>query len=168
MIAPVCITCLRSGILCESCQQKLDNGDITQLDVDILKEMITKEKSYPLLKKVEFVRTIGIKDVVLLQVNRKSIPVLTNLREEVIKPIERKLGIEIHIVSNTRKVSRLVAEILSPIEILGVDTIFVPDGTTERKIRISKTEEDKIYSDKTTIEKILHQLTNENFRILFE
>ena len=38
---PACKTCVSSGFLCNSCQKKLDEGEITEFELDLAKELET-------------------------------------------------------------------------------------------------------------------------------
>lgn len=37
MVLPICDVCLKSGILCQGCENKLKTGEVTQTEVDIAK-----------------------------------------------------------------------------------------------------------------------------------
>ena len=74
----------------------------------------------------------------------------------------------VRVIPLSQKASRVVAGVLSPIEVLGLDTIFVPDGTTEKKIRIAKLDESHLPSSVDALERLFHQITGERFRVIFE
>ncbi|MEJ2250476.1 MAG: hypothetical protein P8Y97_12590 [Candidatus Lokiarchaeota archaeon] len=41
-----CETCIRSGFLCTSCQEKLDEGEITPFELDLAKDLLEFCNSY--------------------------------------------------------------------------------------------------------------------------
>ncbi|MHA2408322.1 MAG: hypothetical protein ACXACA_08130 [Candidatus Ranarchaeia archaeon] len=168
MIPSVCTTCLRSGILCERCQEKLDNGEITQLDLDVAKKLLIFERENPNIKKVELLKTIDAGNMVVLQVSKKSIPILMTMQPNPLDYLEKEMQKTIRVIPLSQKSSRVVTGVLSPIEVLGLDTIFVPDGTTEKKIRLSKMDESRLPSSIDSLERLLHQITGERFRIIFD
>jgi transcription antitermination factor NusA-like protein len=168
LIPSVCTTCLRSGILCERCQEKLDNGEITQLDLDVAKKLLIFERENPNIKKVELLKTIDAGNMVVLQVSKKSIPILMTMQPNPLDYLEKEMQKTIRVIPLSQKSSRVVTGVLSPIEVLGLDTIFVPDGTTEKKIRLSKMDESRLPSSIDSLERLLHQITGERFRIIFD
>ena len=59
MVLPVCDVCLKSGMLCQGCENKLKSGEITQMDLDIAKILgaqFTFEKPFRREKLLEAVR----------------------------------------------------------------------------------------------------------------
>jgi len=165
MIPSICSTCLRSGVLCERCQEKLDTGEVTQLDLDVARLILELEKQNQNLKKVELMKTLSVGNIVVLQVSKKSVPVLLSAEPNPLEVIEKKLKKTVRVVPYSQASSRVVAGILAPVEVAGIDTIFVPDGTIEKKIRISKSDSDRLPASIEMVERLLHQITGERFRI---
>ncbi len=168
MIPSICTTCLRSGVLCERCQEKLDTGEVTQLDLDVAKLFLSFEWQNPNIKKVELMKTINAGELLVLQVTKKSVPLLMTMKPSPLEVLEQKLKKKIRVIPHSQKASRIVAGVLAPIEVLGIDTIFVPDGTIEKKIRISKTDKSRLPTSIDSLERLLHQITGERFRIMLD
>ncbi len=71
---PACKTCVSSGFLCTSCQEKLDTGVLTQFELDLAKDLLglEEEEKYGFLKNISFYKAIDFEDVVILVVGKKD------------------------------------------------------------------------------------------------
>ena len=71
---PACNTCVSSGFLCTSCQEKLDTGVLTQFELDLAKDLLVleEEEKFGFLKNISFYKAIDFEDVVILVVGKKD------------------------------------------------------------------------------------------------
>ena len=49
--------CIQTGKLCNNCQDKLDSGEITNLDIEIGKELMNIAKSVKFLSNITLLKT---------------------------------------------------------------------------------------------------------------
>ncbi|TFF92392.1 transcription elongation factor NusA, partial [Candidatus Thorarchaeota archaeon] len=71
MRLPVCVFDLESDMLCPSCQNKLDTGQITQFDIDFSKWLLSEAEDHPALKDLNLRRAIKAGERVILIVKKK-------------------------------------------------------------------------------------------------
>ena len=71
---PACKTCVNSGFLCSSCQEKLDSGELTQFELDLAKDLLAleEEEKYGFLRNISFFKAIDFEDVVIFVVGKKD------------------------------------------------------------------------------------------------
>ncbi len=159
---PICDICAKTGVLCGACEAKLDKGEITPLDVElsgILYEVGNGE--------VGFEKVIDIGDNVIIITKKESIGKVIGKSGENIKTFSKRLGKQVQVIG-TGKLSDLIDDFMAPARILGVNTVFKPDGSTSQKIRISRMEKEKLNQDIGTMQKLIHSLTGDDVEIVFE
>jgi len=167
MKLPICYFCARTKILCSTCQRKLDNGEISQLDVDISHELVMlKEKKYPELDKIDFIKAIKIQNITLILVQGlKSVD--KSLVNRVSKDLEKMGYGRVRIIEKERDVKLLVEQVIFPSRVLGVNILWLPDGSSEYTVRISHRDARRMPIKKETAEEILSQLLGKYVRIMY-
>ena len=167
MKLPICYFCARTKILCPRCQKKLDEGKISQLDVDISHDLVMlKEKKYPELDKIDFIKAISIQNITLILVHgSKNID--KGLLSKVAKELERIGYGRVRIVEKERDVKLLVEQVIYPSRVLGVNILWLPDGSSEYTVRISYRDARRMPLRKEVAEEVLTQLLGKYVRIMY-
>jgi hypothetical protein len=149
MRLPVCVTDLESGVLCSSCQGKLNKGLITEFDVDFSKFMLTKQEHFPGIQDITLFRALKTSTKLILVVNRKSKDAILSL-PDLVEEMRAAYG-EVAILERPTALRKLVRELVYPAIETGVNSLYLPDGSREN-IVILRAE------DKTKIEYTLEEL----------
>ena len=73
-LLPACKTCVNSGFLCSSCQEKLDTEVLTQFELDLAKHLLVleEEEQFSFLKNISFHKAIDFEDVVIFVIGKKD------------------------------------------------------------------------------------------------
>ncbi len=64
--------CVKSGIFCSRCEEKLKKGQISDLDVRVIRTITELEKENPTLQDVTFHKAVEAGDVMALMVDRRG------------------------------------------------------------------------------------------------
>src|SRR5947199_3717422 len=64
--------CVKSGIFCSRCEEKLKKGQITDLDVRVIRSITELEKENPTLQNVTFHKAVEAGDIMALMVDRRG------------------------------------------------------------------------------------------------
>src|SRR2546425_13222418 len=72
--------CVKSGILCSRCEEKLRKGQITDLDVRVIRTLTELEKENPPLQDVTFHKAVEAGDIMAVFVDREGMETLLTLR----------------------------------------------------------------------------------------
>ncbi len=111
------------------------------MDIEISKLLVKVENRFPFLTNVELNGTIVVNSYIVLTVGKGSktplseSPGLLNL---ITKEAKRQVKI-VEMGSNYRVT---LASLFSPLKVIGVDRVFVPDGSQEFKVRLRGREEE--------------------------
>jgi len=127
--------CVKTGVLCAKCEEKLRRGEVTQLDYKVIKTLFEIEKSYPALKNVFFHKAVEVGDTLAILVNEGDLPQILSYGGKIIRALSEKLGKRrVKILSYGSSEREFLEELLSPFSILTVNTVWLPDGSTETKV----------------------------------
>jgi len=165
---PVCSFCLKSGVYCSTCREKIERGEVTPLDLKVAKSLLELESKFPNLKEAEFRGSIETNNLIIIVVGPGDISHFIGPKGKIVKVLSDELKKKVRVIEATSSTKKTIEDILSPIPVLGVNTIWLPDGTLEKKVRIKKSDSRRLPTDVPTLENIVYNLTKEKIRIVFE
>ncbi|MHA1409320.1 MAG: hypothetical protein ACTSQY_03190 [Candidatus Odinarchaeia archaeon] len=165
---PICDFCAQTGMLCQSCQNKLTKGEITDSDIKIAKKLIELENHYVSLKNVTLNTVIHTPEFDILVVNKGDIPQLIGPKGKILKTLENVIGKKLRVIEKNSNYIKIIEDLLSPMRVLGVNKIFLPTGETVQKVRIKKVRGVKIPMSEEDLEKLIYDITNQTVRLSFE
>ena len=134
MKTELCQFCLRSGILCPKCRRKVESGKVSQLDIEIGRFLLSLEEKYPSLQDVFFHKSIESGDVLAIFVGRGDIPRILSYGGKIIKALEQKTGKTVRILEYQSDERKFLEDLFAPMDILTINHIWLPDGTTETRV----------------------------------
>lgn len=138
---PLCRTCL-SGSLCISCQERFDQGYITQFDIDLAKDFLELEKKdFPGLKKASFYNAVDTGKIVFLVIGQGQ---KTIFNDKLLKYIKELYEIPDIVLIEKASAKSMIEQIMYPAKLLGVNEIYIPTGEIEYRVMISKEDKEKI------------------------
>jgi transcription antitermination factor NusA-like protein len=165
----LCSICLKNyPLICENCQQKIDSGEITELGIKVARILVDNEEKFPALKDVTFKRVFQVNGVILIIVGHGDVRRILSSSRRVIRILEEKLNTNVRILEESRNPQHILQDLIRPVRILGINTIWLPDDSFERKVRISSRERSRIPLSLEQIEKVIHELTGERIRIAYD
>jgi len=130
----LCQFCLRSGILCSKCRRKVESGKVSQLDIEIGRFLLSLEGEYPSLQDVFFHKSIESGDVLAIFVGRGDIPRILSYGGKIIKALEQKTGKIVRVLEYQSDERKFLEDLFAPMDILTINHIWLPDGTTETRV----------------------------------
>ena len=134
MKTELCQFCLRSGILCPKCRKKVESGKVSQLDIEIGRFLLSLEEEYPALQDIFFHKSIESDDVLAIFVGRGDIPRSLSYGGKIIKALEQKTGKTVRILEYQSDERKFLEDLFAPMDILTINHIWLPDGTTETRV----------------------------------
>lgn len=169
---PCCITCAKSnGLLCESCQERLESGSLTDLDLDIAEVLLEIEDADPKnshLADASFYKSIELDKLVILVIGKGE----TDVFKPYIKKLQKELKLPrlefIEQGKGTSDFKSIINDFVQPGKLMSINTVFLPTGDTEYKAKVALKQTDRFTLSKTNIEKIIKELTDKIVRIEVE
>ena len=115
MKTPFCIFCLKSGILCSRCQEKVDKGLFSELDIKVCKKFLELEERFQELKEVEFIKALKIKGLTIILVKvPRGFP--KRVWFEISRILRREFG-SVRIIEKGYDIKSMIEQLLAPVKI---------------------------------------------------
>ena len=165
---PACKTCVSSGFLCTSCQEKLDTGVLTQFELDLAKDLLVleEEEKFGFLKNISFYKAIDFEDVVILVVGKKD---KIKTTQKLIKWVKETYEVdELILIEQTKNPRAALESLIAPSKLISLNEIFLATGDIEFKGVLSKEDQKAILFTKEELEQLILELTGNTIRIEFE
>ena len=138
MKTALCNFCLKSGILCSTCSKKVNSGEISKTDLKIAKLLLTLENKNPSLQDVHFHKAIEADGIIALIVGRGDMPCFLGQGRKIVKSLEEKMGKKIRVLEHSTDLRKFLEALFAPLSIITINTIWLPDGTTETRAILQK------------------------------
>jgi transcription antitermination factor NusA-like protein len=129
---------LKSGILCSKCQGKLKSGDVSEVDFKIARLLLSLEEQYPSLQEVRFHNAVESDRVLAILVDKGDVPRLLSHGGKIVRALGEKTGKTIRILEHGVTERKFLEDLFVPLSILTINTIWLPDGTTETRVILKR------------------------------
>src|SRR5207245_9429063 len=91
--------CVKSGIFCSRCEEKLKKGQITDLDIRVIRSITELEKENPTLQNVTFHKAVEAGDIMALMVERRGMDTFLGMCCKIDKKLGERVGRRVVILS---------------------------------------------------------------------
>jgi len=164
MRLPVCNFDLESDMLCPNCQARLDRGEITQFDIEFSKWMLDREKEYPNLENLSFLKAAKVGTRLILVVKKKNKELLLS-EDSLIQELTDQFG-ELIILEGPAKLRTVIREFIFPAIEIGVNNLYSADGTKESIVMLREEGKERIKYSKDELRSIISAIMGES--VFFE
>ena len=153
--------CVRTGLLCPSCQRKVREERYTEDDLNVMRALLSLEGKLGQLK-VRFVRSYRVdhKLVVLLESTSGTLPVWLN-RELQAALDDPTVNSVIVLPARGVGVKELVEAAIRPFKVVDVSKVYSPDGSVYYVVRLPSNTRGKLDAG---VLKIVLELIEKRFR----
>ncbi|MBS7641058.1 MAG: hypothetical protein QXJ19_05415 [Candidatus Bathyarchaeia archaeon] len=134
MRSELCQFCLRSGILCPKCRVKIEKGEITRLDLEVARILVSLEDEYPLLQDVYFHGALEINNTLVILVKRGDMNKILSYGGKIIKALESKVGKNIRVLEYNSSERKFIEDLFAPLNVVTINKIWLPDGSVETRV----------------------------------
>ncbi|MHA1478008.1 MAG: hypothetical protein ACTSPU_07395 [Promethearchaeota archaeon] len=165
---PACKTCVSSGFLCTSCQEKLDTGVLTQFELDLAKDLLVLEEKekFGFLKNISFYKAIDFEDVVIIVVGKKD---KIKTTQKLINWVKKTYEVDkLILIEQTKNPRSALESLIYPSKLISLNEIFLATGDIEFKGVLSKEDQNVILFTKEELEELILELTGNKIRIEYE
>lgn len=157
--------CVKSGILCPSCQRKVETGVVSMDEVRVMKALMDLEDKHKILRKGEYVKSFNMGDQLILIVRNG---VEQHELDEASKHLSKELDVKVKTIVETGDQRRLIEQVISPASLHGVNQVWLPDGTELVNVRVPRRDRRYLERNREVYEELITKLTGKKARIVFE
>jgi transcription antitermination factor NusA-like protein len=134
----LCNFCLKSGILCPSCQRKIRSGEISDTDLKIARLLLSLEKTYPPLQDIYFHKALETRKILAIVVGQGDMARFLSYGGKIPKELRKHLGKEVRVLERGTGNRKFLEDLFVPLNIVAINQIWLPDGTTETRVILRK------------------------------
>ncbi len=163
----LCNFCLKSGILCSKCQAKLKSGKVSKIDLKIARLLLPLENKYPSLQNVNLHKAVEADGTLALIVGRGDVARLLANGGKVVRMLEEKIGKKIRVLEKGTDARKFLEDLFAPLQILTINTIWLPDGTTETKVILNRGRRRSPFINMEASKEIAQQVRGMTLRVEF-
>jgi transcription antitermination factor NusA-like protein len=167
MKAPICNVCLKSDVLCSNCEEKLENGEISELEIKISRILKELSNEYGSLRDSEILHVYDTENVLVIVTAEGDGAKVVGRGGEIVKEIADQVDKSIRVVEKAEKDKEVIKGLLSPAEIESINTVFKPEGQS-KKVVVSEEYEGKINLSIDELEQLISDITGTDYEISFE
>lgn len=168
MKTPLCNFCLKSGMLCPKCENKVKTGELSELDIRIARLLLRLESKYPSLQEVHFYNTVEVCGVLALLVDKGSLPKILSYGGKIIREINDELGRKVRIIEHGGELRKFIEDLFMPATVITLNRIWLPDGSTETRVILSKHDMNKLPAGISTLKELAKKIRGVTLRVEFE
>lgn len=150
----ICGICLNNDMLCQACNNKLERGEISELDVKLSRAL------HKLGIRGDFIKAIDGNYVVIF-CDSSSASKLIGRSGRNAKKIEGAIGKRVRVIENSGK--KAVAEKVLNVPVIGINILY--SGGESYKIRIQKQYQRKVKQEAASM---LDKIFDKNVQLVFE
>ena len=167
MRTELCSFCLKSGILCQKCSAKVKSGEISELDLKIARLLLSLEERYPPLQNVYFHKAVDVNKTLAIIVGHGDVPRLLGYGGKIIKALSGETGKSIRVLEYGVDDRKFLEDLFMPLSILAINTIWLPDGTTETRVILRKKRGSSLPFDVKALKEIARKVRKMTLRVEF-
>jgi hypothetical protein len=130
---PICNFDAKTGILCSNCEAKLKAGQITKAEIEASRALVGHSDHNPRLNKAELTRAYEAGGAYVLEFVS---PEFQHLRDDQTfrSELESSLKGKVWLVQKGSSDRKFLEDLLHPVKVLTVNTVWNPDGTKRTKV----------------------------------
>ncbi|MDW8076092.1 MAG: hypothetical protein RMJ14_00410 [Nitrososphaerota archaeon] len=167
MEIPVCTFDLKTGIFCERCEEKIRRGEVSELDIKVMRALLELEKNFHQLQSMSYVKSVDTKDAIVVVLRNGH---LSAMPQHLLTSLKRKLsdilGKNVRLIEDSPDIGRFLEPLVAPARIVAINKIWLPDNSVE--IRIILDEERSLKLSVESLQEISRVTKNINLKVDFE
>jgi len=167
MKTELCSFCLKSGILCQKCSAKVKAGEISELDLRIARLLLSLEERYPSLQNVCFYKAVSVGRTLAIIVGHGDVPRLLGYGGKIVKTIGQETGKSVRVLEYGVDDRKFLEDLFMPFSILTINTIWLPDGTTETRVILRRNRGGQLPLDLKALKEITRKVRKMSLRVEF-
>lgn len=165
MKTELCSFCLKSGMLCQKCSAKVKAGEISEVDLKIARLLLSLEEKYPTLQNVCFYKAVDVDKTLAIIVGHGDVPRLLGYSGKIIKAIGDETGKNVKVLEYGVDDRKFLEDLFIPFSILTINTIWIPDGTTETRVILKRKRGAQLPFDLKALKEIASKVRKMSLRV---
>ena len=154
-------------MLCPKCSAKLKSGEISELDLKIARLLLSLEEKFPSLQNIFFHKAVDVDKTLAVIVGPGDVPRLLSYGGKIIKALSEETGKSIRVLEYGADDRKFLEDLFAPLSIVTINTIWLPDGTTETRVILKKRHGRQMPFNIKALKEIASKVRNITLRVEF-
>ncbi len=152
-------------MLCSKCREKIRSGSVTEIYMKVASHLLDIENSYTNLQKAKLNNVIESGNYLVLSVGKGDQPKFYS-SGKLIREIGDHFRKRVLVIEEEVSDRRFLEELFSTQQILTINIIWLPDGSTETRIVLKKSGAKRLSNKRIkSLTNIAKKLRNMNLRV---
>jgi transcription antitermination factor NusA-like protein len=145
----------------------LKSGEVSELDVKIACLLLSLEEKYPSLQNVYFHKAVEAGKTLAVIVGPGDVHRLLGFGGRIIKTLGEETGRNIRVLEDGVDERKFLEDLFAPLSIMTINTIWLPDGSTETRAILRKRRGAQPPFDVKALKEIAQKIRNIALRVEF-
>jgi len=146
---------------------RVKSGEISELDLKVARLLLSLEGKYPSLQNIYLHKAVDVDNTLALVVGRGDVPRLLGYGGKIIKVLGAKVGKAIRVLEYGANDRKFLEDLFAPLSIVTINTIWLPDGTTETRVILRKRRGRQPPFNVKALKRIARKVHNMTLRVEF-
>jgi transcription antitermination factor NusA-like protein len=125
------------------------------------------EEDYPAIQNIHFHKAVDIGKTLAIIVGRGDVPRLLGYGGKILRALSEKVGKSIRVLEYGVNDRKFLEDLFAPLSLVTINTIWLPDGTTETRVILRKKRWRQPPFDLNALKEIARKVRNMTLRIEF-
>jgi len=130
----LCEFCLRSGMLCSKCREKIKTGEVTDLYMKAAQSLLEIENQYPLLQKTRLENVVRAGGFLVLVVGRGDRNRFMSYGGKLTRALGDEFKKRVLVIEEGVSDRQFLEDLFTNQHIVTINIIWLPDGSTETRV----------------------------------
>ena len=157
MKVPICIFDAKTGVLCQKCESRLKNGELSTIDVESSIKLIKLSHRYLDIDKLNLIGSQKIDEDYVLILKDSNVSHI-NSNDKLMSSIEKEFNGKVWFVEANSSIRKFLENLFFPIRILKTNMIWLPDGNQVTQVTIEGKDYEKFFNIIEKIKKIVNEI----------
>ena len=152
-------------MLCQKCSAKVKAGEISDVDLKIARLLLSLEEKYPALQNVCFYKAVDVEKTLAIIVGHGDVPKILGYSGKIVKAIGDETSKNVKVLENGVDDRKFLEDLFVPFSILTINTIWLPDGTTETRVILKRKRGAQLPYDVKALKEIASKVRKMSLRV---
>ncbi len=171
MKIPLDQICVKSGVLCPRCQGLVDSRAVEPHEVEVIRVLLELEDNadFQFLKGATYYKAVRSDNFLVLLIHLPDSYANPRLISKLDRQLSELLGVKVRVVDrSSNNIKSIALQLMMPARVSGINTLWLPDGSTQYIVRIPKSDSRYLPASREVIEEVLTNLIGSSVRIRTE
>jgi len=141
------------------------SGEISELDLRIARLLLALEEKYPSIQNIYFHGAVEVNRTLALIVGHGDLPKLLGYGGKIVKAISEETGKSVRVLESGVNDRKFLEDLFTPLPILTINTIWLPDGSTETRVILKKKRGSQLPFDLKALIEIARKVRKMSLRV---